>query len=107
MIDGEPHLTRIFKTTATALITAVAISGAAFAQDNPTETMFSVDELTCWDVMSLPAEEATFVVGMLLGFTRGTSKKAETSGAEIVQMIEAFDTICGKNPDMNAMEALQ
>lgn len=90
------------RMTLVAAISAVVIAGPTFAEDGN----FSLDEITCFDVMSLPEEDSLFVTALLIGFKSGMADSAETSTGLIKSAVEALDATCGDNPDMKALDAL-
>ncbi len=90
------------KTTLLFALSAAVIAGPSFAED----TEFSIDEITCFDVISLPEEDSLFVTALLIGFKSGMANSAQTSTDQIKSAVEALDTACGDNPDMKAIEAL-
>lgn len=79
---------------------------AASAQTEASMDEFSLDALSCWEVISLPEEDANFVTAMLIGFTQGQAGQSKTSPKAIVDLVETFDETCGENPDMAAIDAI-
>jgi len=76
------------------------------AQEEPTTEPFNVESISCWDVVTLPEDDATFVTAMLIGYSNGKSGQSETSAQAIVTAVETLDSTCADNPDMPAIEAL-
>ena len=70
------------------------------------DTAFDMEKLSCFDVVSLAEEDSLFVTALLIGYMSGKSGAAETTPAAIQKAVEAFDTTCGENPDMLAIDAL-
>ncbi len=76
------------------------------AQEEPATEPFNVESISCWDVATLPEDDAIFVTAMLIGYANGKSGQAETSAQAIVTAVEMLDSTCADNPDMPALEAL-
>ncbi len=88
-------------TLATCIAMALLINPVS-AQDSS----FNLEDLTCFDVVSLPEEDSLFVTALLIGFTNGKASAAETSADAIRATVEAFDAACAEAPDMRAIDAL-
>ncbi len=85
-----------------ALCLTLAMTMPAGAQDDT----FNIEELTCFEVVSLPEEDALFVTAMLIGFANGKTGTSLTSATAIREAVEAFDAQCGEEPNLLAVEAI-
>lgn len=78
----------------------------AFAQDELSSEPFDINNITCWDVVTLADDDASFVTAMLIGYTNGKAGAAEMSAKGIFDKVAALDKACADNPDMMAIDAL-
>ena len=93
---------------ALALATLFALPAAfAGAQDKPSDEAFDLTSLSCWEVISLPEDESSFVIALLIGYLQGADGVATTSPAKIVAQVEMLDTKCLDTPDEPAINALK
>ena len=93
---------------ALALATAFILPGfIAAAQDQPSTETFDLARLSCWEVISLPEDEAAFVMALMIGYLQGQAGEATTSPAKIVSQVEALDTKCADTPDEPALSVLK
>ncbi len=77
------------------------------AQEQPSTEAFDLSALTCWEVISLPEDEAAFVMALMIGYLQGQADEASTSPAKIVSQVEALDTKCADTPDAPALDTLK
>ncbi len=93
---------------ALALATAFILPGLiAEAQDQPSTETFDLASLSCWEVISLPEDEAAFVMALMIGYLQGQENDAATSPAKIVAQVEALDAKCADTPDEPALNTLK
>ncbi len=76
------------------------------AQETPSSDPFDLKEMSCWDVITLPDDDANFVTAMLIGYKNGEAGSSEFSGQGIVATVVAFDALCTENPEMLAVDAM-
>lgn len=89
---------------ATAFVLPATFVGA---QEQPSTESFDLSSLTCWDVTTLPEDEAAFVMALMIGYLQGEAGNASTSPAKIVSQVEALDAKCVDTPDEPAIDALK
>ena len=60
---------------------------------------FNLDEVSCWDVMTLESEERDYLLFLLYGYSSGVVAKNEQSGEGIKNALISVGTYCADNPD--------
>ncbi|MGB0507454.1 MAG: HdeA/HdeB family chaperone [Pikeienuella sp.] len=78
----------------------------AMASDEQADTEFDLTALSCWEVITLPERDATFVIALLIGFKQGTAGASQMTGAAIETMVTKLDVVCAESPNMPAINAL-
>lgn len=94
------------KALALATVLTLPISLAA-AQEQPSTEAFDLTSVTCWEVITLPEDEAAFVMALMIGYLQGQASQASTTPAKIVAQIEALDAKCVDAPDEPAINTLK
>ncbi|MCE8522751.1 hypothetical protein KBY24_14685 [Ruegeria pomeroyi] len=94
----------IYRKIVVILALLASISSTSAIAD---EGAFKLEELTCFDVISQGEEDFLFLVALLIGHQSGVTGNTEMSEAKLVSAIEGIDKVCGENPEMLAVEAVQ
>lgn len=83
------------------------LPSGAFAQSDDGDALFNIETLSCWEFVTMPNDDATYVSLILYGYASGKAGKAEQTGNMIKTVIEGADGICADNPDMPAIDAFK
>lgn len=93
---------------AIALAAAIALPATLVgAQEQPSTEAFDLTSLTCWEVTSLPEDQAAFVMALMIGYLQGQADQSATTPASIVGQIETLDAKCVDTPDEPAINTLK
>lgn len=95
--------TQIFVFTISAGLFAGSSTTPAEADNLP----FELKDLTCFDVISQAEEDSLFLIAMLIGNASAAAGGVALSAEMLETTIENFDTVCGENPEMPAVDAMQ
>lgn len=71
------------------------------------DSNIKIEELTCFEVLSLPQDDMLFFSGMLIGYGKAQAGDTDTSLEELIGAIEKLDAACGDNPDAVALETMK
>lgn len=65
----------------------------------------NLDTLTCWEVSTLPEDDAAYALVLIYGYSAGKNNQPMHSSASMSQKIGAAGETCAQNPDMLVIEA--
>lgn len=100
-----PALTKFAASTLLTVSLGLA-SAAAIAAETPSSEPFELTKLSCWDVITLPEADATFVIALLIGYKFGAAGTPQTSSKAISDAVLKLDRVCADSPDLPAYEVL-
>ncbi len=101
----EQGMKKLLRRVAAAALAAAPV--LVLAQEQPATEAFNIESISCWDVITLPEDDATFVTAMLIGYANGQTSQSQTSPKAIVDLVEKFDETCAEHPDASALEVLK
>lgn len=93
-----------------ALIASFGLIGQAALADShktPADTSFDLEEITCWEVVTLPEAEAAYSMLLLYGYSAGKNGQSTLVGDDIGSVLAKTGTFCEENPDATAYEAMK
>lgn len=94
-------------TLTRTLVAVAALAGAggfafsAMGQEeaDPDKIPFNIEEITCWNIATLPQQEANLAMILVYGYNVGARGNNTTTGEHITKTMQATATYCADNPD--------
>ena len=83
-----------------------AISEEQSTEQAPDKVPFNVSEITCWNVTTLPEQEAAYAMLLVYGYNVGRLGLNTTTGEHITKTIQASAEYCAANPDALVIEVI-
>lgn len=75
-------------------------------QTEPTElSTFSFSELSCWDLVTSPEQDANFAYTLIYGYVAGQKSQALQKQSVVQRVTLAAIEDCEANPDKSALQA--
>lgn len=91
----------------TAIFSGLAFSTNIFAEDVIANAESNLEKVTCWEISTLPEEDAAYALVLLYGYKAGKSNQPIQAANKISASIVSAGEICDKNPDLLVIDAFK
>ena len=90
-----------------SIIASIAFSANAENNNGEKEQASNLEEISCWEVMTLPEADRDFALVLLYGYNAGKQNHSMQRAKKIESTIMAASQICREKPDLNALLAFR
>lgn len=90
-----------------AIFSGLVFSTNVFAEDVIANTESNLEKVTCWEISTLPEEDAAYALVLLYGYKAGKSNQPVQVASEISASIISAGETCDKNPDLLVIDAFK